>query len=160
MFGILSIPAGLVILVGMMSRETYVPNVAYKRVSRLRHFRDPYYLLYLSHICMFLRQVSQKFSDAGKAMWMALKCQSVWRPCIYMYVSLALSFHIHEGMFYWYTDAKDGPSFSKVFELYLYNLLWITLKMTQDLTSCSLFKIGHSFLFELENYLNTRRKLS
>nr|XP_016495800.1 PREDICTED: probable folate-biopterin transporter 3 isoform X2 [Nicotiana tabacum] len=87
-FGILSIPAGLVILVGMMSRETYVPNVAYKRVS-------------------------QKFSDAGKAMWMALKCQSVWRPCIYMYVSLALSFHIHEGMFYWYTDAKDGPSFSK-----------------------------------------------
>ncbi|XP_019248142.1 PREDICTED: probable folate-biopterin transporter 3 isoform X2 [Nicotiana attenuata] len=87
-FGILSIPAGLVILVGMMSRETYVPNVAYKRVS-------------------------QKFSDAGKAMWMALKCQSVWRPCIYMYISLALSFHIHEGMFYWYTDAKDGPSFSK-----------------------------------------------
>ncbi|XP_015077470.1 probable folate-biopterin transporter 3 [Solanum pennellii] len=87
-FGVLSIPAGLVILVGMMTREAHVHNVAYKRAS-------------------------QKFMDAGKAMWMALKCENVWRPCIYMYISLALSLHIHEGMFYWYTDAKDGPSFSK-----------------------------------------------
>ncbi|KAK4375510.1 hypothetical protein RND71_006187 [Anisodus tanguticus] len=72
----------------MMTREAHVHNSAYKRAS-------------------------QKFSDAGKAMWMALKCEYVWRTCIYMYISLALSLHIHEGMFYWYTDAKDGPSFSK-----------------------------------------------
>lgn len=89
---------------------------------------------------MFLQQVSQKFLNACKAMWMALKCENVWRPCIYMYISLALSLHIHEGMFYWYTDAKDGPSFSKVFVLYLYNLLLTTLKMIQDLTSSSLFE--------------------
>uniref|UniRef100_A0A3Q7FTD9 Uncharacterized protein n=1 Tax=Solanum lycopersicum TaxID=4081 RepID=A0A3Q7FTD9_SOLLC len=50
--------------------------------------------------------VSQKFLNACKAMWMALKCESVWRPCLYMYISLALSLHIHEGMLYWYTNAK------------------------------------------------------
>ncbi|KAM3268917.1 putative folate-biopterin transporter 3 [Capsicum chacoense] len=87
-FGVLSIPAALVILVGMMLHETFIHNVAY-------------------------RQVGQKFLDACKAMWMALKCKNVWRPCLYMYVSLAVSLHIHEGMFYWYTDAKDGPLFSK-----------------------------------------------
>ncbi|XP_070027545.1 putative folate-biopterin transporter 3 [Nicotiana tabacum] len=87
-FGVLSIPAALVILVGMMLHEPFIHNVAY-------------------------RQVGQKFLDACKAMWMALKCENVWRPCLYMYISLALSLHIHEGMFYWYTDAKDGPLFSK-----------------------------------------------
>ncbi|CAN4086494.1 unnamed protein product [Withania somnifera] len=80
-FGALSIPAGLVILVGMMLCEPH--------------------------------RVGQKFLDACKAMWMALKCVTVWRPCLYMYNSLALSLHIHEGMFYWYTDAKGGPFFSK-----------------------------------------------
>ncbi|KAH0762907.1 hypothetical protein KY290_018980 [Solanum tuberosum] len=87
-FGILSIPAALVILVGMMLHEPFIHDVAY-------------------------RQVSQKFLAACKAMWMALKCENVWRPCLYMYISLALSLHNHEGMFYWYTDAKGGPLFSK-----------------------------------------------
>ncbi|KAK4735750.1 hypothetical protein R3W88_010011 [Solanum pinnatisectum] len=87
-FGILSIPAALVILIGMMRHEPFIHDVAY-------------------------RQVSQKFLAACKAMWMALKCENVWRPCLYMYISLALSLHIHEGMFYWYTDAKGGPLFSK-----------------------------------------------
>ncbi|CAK9186850.1 unnamed protein product [Ilex paraguariensis] len=87
-FGLLIIPAGLVILVGMMLQESLVLNFTYKRVT-------------------------QKFVDTGKAMWMALKCRDVWRPCLYMYLSLALSLSIHEGMFYWYTDAKSGPSFSQ-----------------------------------------------
>lgn len=35
-----------------------------------------------------------------------------------MYISIAVSLDIHEGMFYWYTqDSKDGPSFSQVFDL-------------------------------------------
>ncbi|KAL0397168.1 UNVERIFIED_CONTAM: putative folate-biopterin transporter 3 [Sesamum calycinum] len=87
-FGVLSIPSGLVILVGMIIQEPLIRNCSYKRVS-------------------------QKFLDAGKAMWMALKCPVIWRPCLYMYLSLSVSLHIHEGMFYWYTDAKNGPSFSK-----------------------------------------------
>ncbi|KAJ8536157.1 hypothetical protein K7X08_034558 [Anisodus acutangulus] len=80
-FGVLSIPAALVILVGMILHEPFIHNAAY-------------------------RQVGQKFLDACKAMWMALKCENVWKPCLYMYISLALSLHIHEGMFYWCTDAK------------------------------------------------------
>uniref|UniRef100_A0A5B6ZAX7 Putative folate-biopterin transporter 3 n=1 Tax=Davidia involucrata TaxID=16924 RepID=A0A5B6ZAX7_DAVIN len=87
-FGVLCIPAGLVILVGMMLREPLVRSFAYRRVN-------------------------EKFLDAGKSMWTALKCRDVWRPCLYMYLSLALGLNIHEGMFYWYTDAKEGPSFSQ-----------------------------------------------
>ncbi|XP_071711060.1 probable folate-biopterin transporter 3 [Rutidosis leptorrhynchoides] len=87
-FGVLSIPAGLVILVGMMLREPHVHSHSHKRVS-------------------------QKFSDAIKTMVSALKTPDVWRPCLYMYLSLALGVGIHEGMFYWYTDAKAGPSFSQ-----------------------------------------------
>ncbi|KDP41941.1 hypothetical protein JCGZ_26959 [Jatropha curcas] len=87
-FGMLSIPAGLVLLVGIMLREFHGHKFAY-------------------------RGASEKFMDAGRAMWTTLKCRNVWRPCLYMYLSLAMSLHIHEGMFYWYTDAKGGPSFSK-----------------------------------------------
>lgn len=87
-FGVLSVPAGLVILVGMILREPHVHNFSYRRVN-------------------------QKFLDACKAMWTTLKCREVWRPCLYMYLSLAVSLNVREGMFYWYTDAKGGPSFSK-----------------------------------------------
>ncbi|XP_057767758.1 probable folate-biopterin transporter 3 isoform X2 [Salvia miltiorrhiza] len=86
--GVLSIPAALVIVVGIIIQEPVIRNVSYKRVS-------------------------QKFLDAGRAMWMALRSPVVWKPCLYMYLSLAVSLHIHEGMFYWYTDAPSGPSFSQ-----------------------------------------------
>ncbi|KAK8641702.1 hypothetical protein V6N13_011080 [Hibiscus sabdariffa] len=87
-FGFLIIPSSLLVLVGILLRESHVRNFAYGRVK-------------------------EKFLDASKAMWTTLKCRDVWRPCLYMYLSLALGLHIHEGMFYWYTDAKDGPSFSQ-----------------------------------------------
>ncbi|GAA0158798.1 transporter [Lithospermum erythrorhizon] len=87
-FGVMSIASCLVITVGLMLREDLTRNLDYRRVN-------------------------QKFLDAGKATWMALKCPDVWRPCLYIFLSLAVSLHIHEGMFYWYTDAKSGPSFSQ-----------------------------------------------
>ncbi|XP_059638673.1 probable folate-biopterin transporter 3 [Cornus florida] len=87
-FGVLCIPSGLVILVGVMLKEPIMHNFAYSRVN-------------------------EKLLDASKAMWTALKCRFVWQPCLYMYLSLALCLNIHEGMFYWYTDAKTGPSFSQ-----------------------------------------------
>lgn len=59
-------------------------------------------------------QVNQRFTDAGRAMWRTMKCSDVWRPCLYMYISLALSLNIHEGLFYWFTDSKDGPMFAQV----------------------------------------------
>ncbi|KAF8392987.1 hypothetical protein HHK36_021228 [Tetracentron sinense] len=86
--GLLSIPAGLVLLVGVVLSEPHIPNFAY-------------------------RQVTQKFMDACKAMWTTLKLPDVWRPCLYMYLSLTLSLSIHDGMFYWYTDSKAGPAFSE-----------------------------------------------
>ncbi|PNT33940.1 hypothetical protein POPTR_006G266000v4 [Populus trichocarpa] len=87
-FGLLSIPYGLVFLVGILLDEPFMPDFSY-------------------------RQVNQKLLDASKAMWRTLKFPDVWRPCVYMYLSLALSINIHEGLFYWYTDSKDGPSFSQ-----------------------------------------------
>lgn len=63
---------------------------------------------------IFWNQVNEKFVGAGKAMWTTLKSPNVWRPCIYMYLSLALCLDINEGLFYWYTDSKDGPKFSQV----------------------------------------------
>ncbi|XP_061346898.1 probable folate-biopterin transporter 2 [Gastrolobium bilobum] len=87
-FGLMTIPAGLVILVGFLLDEPRMHNFSY-------------------------RQVNQNFLHAGKVMWTTLKSEEVWRPCLYMYLSLALSLNILEGMFYWYTDSKDGPSFSQ-----------------------------------------------
>lgn len=59
-----------------------------------------------------------------------------------MYLSLAFSLNIHEGMFYWYTDAKAGPSFSQVhrrFALFLMSdnslLLRILFRLRQSTTS-------------------------
>ncbi|KAK3437283.1 hypothetical protein EUGRSUZ_C01894 [Eucalyptus grandis] len=87
-FALLTIPAGLVLLLGSILDEPHTSNFDY-------------------------RQVSQKFLDAGKAMWTTLKIPAVWRQCIYMYSSIALSWNICDGMFYWYTDADGVPSFSE-----------------------------------------------
>ncbi|KAJ8775411.1 hypothetical protein K2173_023176 [Erythroxylum novogranatense] len=87
--GLLTIPAGLVFLVGIILNESNNQNPAYREVHQNNIF------------------------EAGKAMWNTLKFPEVWRPCLYMYLSLALSLNIHEGLFYWYTDSKEGPSFSQ-----------------------------------------------
>ncbi|WOL06445.1 putative folate-biopterin transporter 2 isoform X1 [Canna indica] len=86
--GLLSIPSVLVLLVGITLKEAHVPNFAYG-------------------------QVFEKLNQASRSMWTTLQCPYVWRPCVYMYTSLALSLNIHEGMFYWYTDKISGPSFSQ-----------------------------------------------
>jgi hypothetical protein len=112
-FGLLTIPAGLVFLIGIMLDEPHMPNFAYRQVL----FSSCLILVLLSswsNICW--TQVNQKFLDAGKAMWATLKCPDVWKPCLYMYFSIALSLDIHEGMFYWYTDSKGGPLLSQVWQ--------------------------------------------
>ncbi|XP_015085325.1 probable folate-biopterin transporter 2 isoform X1 [Solanum pennellii] len=93
-YGLLSIPAGLVILVGVLLKESPTHSFAYQ-------------------------QVNQNLTDAAKAMWNTLKCPEVWRPCLYMYLSFAVSVDIQEGMFYWATDAKGGPHFSKEYIGYI-----------------------------------------
>ncbi|KAF3592475.1 hypothetical protein DY000_02026078 [Brassica cretica] len=84
-FGLLTLPFALASVVGMVFSESHVPGFSYK----------------------------QKFIDAGRAMWRTMKCSDVWRPSLYMYISLALSLNIHEGLFYWFTDSKDGPLFAQ-----------------------------------------------
>ena len=43
-----------------------------------------------------------------------IKYPQVWKPSLFMFLTLALSYSTHEGHFYWYTDPKVGPAFSKV----------------------------------------------
>lgn len=86
--GLLSIPSALVFTVGLVIKELPTPNFVYT-------------------------EVCQKFLQANRTMWTTLKCPAVWRPCLYIYASIALSLNIQEGMFFWYTDPKAGPSFSQ-----------------------------------------------
>ncbi|GER30635.1 major facilitator superfamily protein [Striga asiatica] len=87
-YGLLTIPAGLVLIVGVLLKEPRASSFAYE-------------------------QINQSFLNAGKSMWKTLKCPEVWRPCLYMYLSFSLNLNISEGMFYWATDSKTGPMFSK-----------------------------------------------
>ncbi|ONK81924.1 uncharacterized protein A4U43_C01F34320 [Asparagus officinalis] len=86
--GLLSIPSALVFTVGMVMKEAPTPKFEYN-------------------------EVCEKFLQANRTMWTTLKCPAVWRPCLYMYISFALSLNIQEGMFFWYTDPKAGPPFSQ-----------------------------------------------
>ncbi|KAG6409683.1 hypothetical protein SASPL_127725 [Salvia splendens] len=87
-YGLLTIPAGLVFVVGILLKEQRASVSAYE-------------------------QISQNLANAGKAMWQTLKLPDMWRPCLYMYLSFSLGLNVSEGMFYWVTDSPSGPSFSK-----------------------------------------------
>ncbi|XP_011081396.1 probable folate-biopterin transporter 6 [Sesamum indicum] len=58
---------------------------------------------------------TEKLREAVKGMLRTIQFPQVWKPSLYMYLSLALSISTHEGQFYWYTDPKAGPAFSKEF---------------------------------------------
>lgn len=57
----------------------------------------------------------EKVDIAIRDMYRTIRCPQVWKPSLYMYLSLALSISTHEGQFYWYTDPKAGPAFSQEF---------------------------------------------
>ncbi|KAF7017173.1 hypothetical protein CFC21_030650 [Triticum aestivum] len=88
--GLLSIPSALVFSAGILLKESRVTDFDYK-------------------------QVHKKFYKAIQSMGTTLKCPEVWRPCLYIFVSLNLSLNIQGGMFYWYTDQLTGPGFSEEF---------------------------------------------
>ncbi|KAK4422372.1 putative folate-biopterin transporter 6 [Sesamum alatum] len=58
---------------------------------------------------------TEKLREAVDGMLRTIQFPQVWKPSLYMYLSLALSISTHEGQFYWYTDPKAGPAFSKEF---------------------------------------------
>lgn len=116
----LTIPASLVLLLGTILKEPKAQTLSYEGVWMTTLFlltTKKHTFPNLLH-CMF-NQAQKRFVDASNSMWMTLKLPQVWRPCLYMYLSLALSLNITEGMFYWYTDSSEGPKFSKV-HLYTY----------------------------------------
>ncbi|KAF4351774.1 hypothetical protein F8388_008784 [Cannabis sativa] len=58
---------------------------------------------------------TEKLGLALRGMYKTIRFPQVWKPSLYMFLSLALSFSTHEGHFYWYTDPKAGPAFSQEF---------------------------------------------
>jgi hypothetical protein len=70
-------------------------------------------------ICL---QAVEGLQIALRGMSKTIKLPQVWKPSLYMYLSLALSISTHEGHFYWYTDPKAGPAFSQVYATF-YKLL-------------------------------------
>ncbi|MFS7898206.1 putative MFS transporter superfamily, biopterin transporter family [Helianthus anomalus] len=109
-YGLLSIPYALVLLIGLVLKEPHSPSFAYG-------------------------QISEKFAAAATAMWTTLKSEDVWRPCLYMYLSFALSLNIYDGLFYWETDSKAGPSFSQ-FTPQLSILTLTPLQLSKNFVKC------------------------
>lgn len=95
--GSLCIPSALVFLVGILLKEAPTSNFSYSQIHRT------------------LREATRK-------MLQTLKCPEVWKPCLYMYLSLAVCFDVHEGLFYWYTDPKAGPAFSQEAVGFIYSI--------------------------------------
>ncbi|XP_028792601.1 probable folate-biopterin transporter 6 isoform X2 [Neltuma alba] len=61
------------------------------------------------------KQVMENVSTTIRSMCQTIMYPQVWKPSLYMFLSLALSISTHEGHFYWYTDPKAGPAFSQEF---------------------------------------------
>ncbi|KAL0327616.1 UNVERIFIED_CONTAM: putative folate-biopterin transporter 6 [Sesamum angustifolium] len=52
---------------------------------------------------------TEKLREAAKGMLRTIQFPQVWKPSLYMYLSLALSISTHEGQFYWYTRSQSRP---------------------------------------------------
>ncbi|KAI3453998.1 hypothetical protein Pfo_010661 [Paulownia fortunei] len=61
------------------------------------------------------KKPTEKLREAVNGMYRTIQFPQVWKPSLYMYLSLALSISTHEGQFYWYTDPNAGPAFSQEF---------------------------------------------
>ncbi|MED6194941.1 hypothetical protein PIB30_033354 [Stylosanthes scabra] len=61
------------------------------------------------------KQVVEGVGTKIRIMYKTTRHPQVWKPSLYIFLSLALSVTTHEGHFYWYTDPKAGPAFSKEF---------------------------------------------
>ncbi|KAL2897580.1 putative folate-biopterin transporter 6, partial [Bienertia sinuspersici] len=61
------------------------------------------------------KKVVERVGNAMESMYRTIKFPQVWKPSLFMFLSLGLSYSTHEGHFYWYTDPNAGPGFSKEF---------------------------------------------
>jgi hypothetical protein len=87
-------------------------------------------------------QVFYKLSVAVKGMARTIKYPVVWKPSLYMFLSLALSISTHEGQFYWYTNKEPpNPGFSQVKVFFMtFLILLLTIRfITQSKGSLVLY---------------------
>ncbi|EPS73522.1 hypothetical protein M569_01230, partial [Genlisea aurea] len=68
------------------------------------------------------QQTTKKLREAANGMQRTIQLPQVWKPALYLYLSIALNISTHEGQFYWYTDPNAGPAFSQEFVGIIYAL--------------------------------------
>lgn len=93
--GLLAIPPAGLILLGFVIYELKTNDVCSDKNNKV--------------------QAVEKLGGAIKGMYRTIQIPQVWKPSLYMYLSLAMSISTHEGQFYWYTDPNAGPAFSQEF---------------------------------------------
>ncbi|KAM7255713.1 hypothetical protein ACFE04_008611 [Oxalis oulophora] len=96
----LAIPPALLIVLGFVIYEVKLTNLQSKKKK--------------------VMQTGEELRLAITSMFETIKLPGVWKPSLYMFLSLALSISTHEGQFYWYTDPKAGPAFSQEFVGFVY----------------------------------------
>lgn len=92
--GLLAVPPAAIIVLGFVIYE-------------LKTTEDPHYDQ--------KKQGMDNLREAIEGMYVTIRTPQVWKPSLYMFLSLALSISTHEGQFFWYTDPNVGPSFSQEF---------------------------------------------
>ncbi|XP_073525783.1 uncharacterized protein [Phyllobates terribilis] len=107
-------------LVGYLASGVFVHKLGAQEALGLLTV-SPAAMVILGMLIYELRAVNRESSSLNKLvnaigdMARTIKRPEVWRPSLYMYLSLALSISTHEGQFYWYTNPNSGPSFSQEF---------------------------------------------
>ncbi|KAL1315316.1 probable folate-biopterin transporter 6 isoform X1 [Arachis hypogaea] len=94
--GVVAVPPALTILLGFVIYE--------RRTDALHNEKKQTFL-----------QAVEGVGTKIRIMYKTMRHPQVWKPSLYIFLSLALSVTTHEGHFYWYTDPKAGPAFSKEF---------------------------------------------
>ncbi|KAF5748111.1 Major facilitator superfamily protein [Tripterygium wilfordii] len=95
-FSILAVPPALFIVLGFVIHESKAMTTLHPQKKEKT-------------------EALESLGVAVTGMYESIKCPQVWKPSLYMFLSLALSISTHEAQFYWYTDPKDGPAFSQEF---------------------------------------------
>jgi len=96
--------------------------------------------------CCNEMQVLNKVSGAVKGMVRTIKYPVVWKPSLYMFLSLALSISTHEGQFYWYTNkTPPNPGFSQVKVVLLTSLMTLLISRSVNWSNDN-FDLQHNSL--------------
>ncbi|KAI4380997.1 hypothetical protein MLD38_007117 [Melastoma candidum] len=99
--GILGLPPALLIVLGFVIYELRSDNAGHHHPHKKKKKKK--------------KKAFENLEAAVIGMWETIKRPQVWKPSLFMYLSLSLNISPHEGQFYWYTNPKAGPGFSQEF---------------------------------------------